>query len=72
MFNHVKLWEKHECVHQKGEIGKAGRRAKWLLYFPINNILMWHLIKINRNTTVLKEETNNRNGSSESCWKRSG
>lgn len=38
------------------KIGKAGMEEKWLLYLPMNNTLMWHLVKINRHTAALKEK----------------
>lgn len=46
-----------------------------MLYFPMNSTLMWHLIKINRNTAALKEKkkkTINLNRSGRICLKCKG
>lgn len=53
---HETHWENQSCQYQKERIGKAGMKAKLLLYSSMNKTLIWHLIKMNRHTAALKEE----------------
>lgn len=71
---HEKLWENQSCQYQREKIGKAGMKAKLLLYLSMNKTLMWHLIKMNRHTAALKEEkkTINLHQSDRLCLKCKG
>lgn len=66
--------ENQSCQYQKERIGKAGMKAKLLLYSSVNNTLIWHLIKMNKHTAALKEEkkTINLHQSERLCLKCKG